>query len=221
MYRHVILFPAHELRDLAHELCEFIALAILESHIRCEQPSRAHSLLPEIRMNSRFSLRTFGAPALLDGRGRPLPLRKKDLALLIYLRIENKPCSRSALAGLLWGEATEAKARHSLTQTIGRLREQLGSDSIVPSNGDVALQSELECDAARLLAGAEFHPDGYHGDFLAAFAPGTGSESFMEWADGKRTVCRLRLTKLLDSLGAAAEADEHYGEALQLGLQLT
>jgi len=50
---------------------------------------------------------------------------RKARALFIYLLLNPGPHDRSRLAGLLWGDCTEKKARHNLRQTLWRLRKAL------------------------------------------------------------------------------------------------
>ncbi len=51
----------------------------------------------------------------------------KERALLVYFAIEaGRPHRREALAGLLWPESPEARARHTLSQALTDLRHLLG-----------------------------------------------------------------------------------------------
>jgi TolB-like protein/DNA-binding SARP family transcriptional activator/Tfp pilus assembly protein PilF len=68
-----------------------------------------------------------GAPAELTG--------KKIQALLGYLAVENhRPHSREQVAGLLWGETGDERARHNLRQALSKIRRACGP--VIPSNGD-------------------------------------------------------------------------------------
>ena len=62
-----------------------------------------------------------------DGAEAPAELlQRKNLALLIYLvRSPHQARSREHLAGVLWGEKPESKARHSLREAIRILRRTL------------------------------------------------------------------------------------------------
>ncbi|HEX2211349.1 MAG TPA: hypothetical protein VHG93_26935, partial [Longimicrobium sp.] len=161
---------------------------------------------------------TLGTPALLE-HGTPIPLRKKDLALLVYLRLEGRHGhSRGALAGLLWGGSPEENARHSLTQALGRLRARLGN-ALEVAHGRVECRATLPCDAAALPQAAalaqldESVLSLCAGDFLAGFSPGPGAEAFEAWADGRRAHLRTVAVAALDRLGAASESkrDHFYG----------
>ncbi len=59
----------------------------------------------------------------VDSRAIPLPAKKAQ-ALLAYLALHpGRPHGRDTLVGLLWAEASEPRARHSLRQTVFRLRK--------------------------------------------------------------------------------------------------
>ncbi|HYR08431.1 MAG TPA: BTAD domain-containing putative transcriptional regulator [Longimicrobium sp.] len=169
---------------------------------------------------------TLGTPALV-GNGTPIPLRKKDLALLVYLRLEGKHGhSRGALAGLLWGNSREENARHSLTQALGRLRARLGGGVLEVGHDRVGCRATLPCDAASLLqaAGAEVD-DGVlalcAGEFLAGFHPGSGAEAFETWAEGRRAHFRAVAVSALDRLGVDAEARGDWDRALAAAQRAT
>ncbi|HMH55625.1 MAG TPA: hypothetical protein VK535_05130, partial [Gemmatimonadales bacterium] len=73
--------------------------------------------------------RTMG-PVELSVDGGPAPpelLWRKHLALLVYLaRSPRRGRSREHLIGLLWGDRTEAAARHSLSEALRVIRFHAG-----------------------------------------------------------------------------------------------
>lgn len=181
--------------------------------MRTSIPSRAPGL----------HLVTLGTAALV-GNGIPIPLRKKDLALLVYLRLEGRHGhSRGALAGLLWGNTREENARHSLTQALGRLRARLGGEVLEVGHDRVGCRATLDCDAATLqLAAASDTVDESiltlcGGDFLAGFCAGPGAEAFETWADGRRAYLRTVAVAALERLGADAEERGDWDRALAAG----
>src|SRR5688500_16726335 len=150
---------------------------------------------------------TLGTPALVE-HGAPIPLRKKDLALLVYLRLEGKHGhSRGALAGLLWGGSREDNARHSLTQALGRLRRHLPSEVLQVGHDRVGCDATLDCDASLLQSAvvSERVDDAVlslcAGEFLAGFQAGPGAEAFETWADGRRAHLRTVAVAALERLG--------------------
>lgn len=165
---------------------------------------------------------TLGTAALVRD-GTPIRLRKKDLALLVYLRLEGRHGhSRGALAGLLWGNSPEENARHSLTQALGRLRGHLG-EALEVGHDRVGVCATLDCDASALqmAAATDEVDDGVlalcAGEFLAGFHPGRDADAFESWADGRRAHLRTVAVTVLDRLGASAEAHGDWDRALAAG----
>ena len=124
-----------------------------------------------------FILRTLGHPVLTGPAGGAVGgLRRKDLALLAYLCVERpRPHSRARLAALLWGGSPEARARHSLTQALGRIKRATAGAALVVERESVRPTGEVGCDAEWLLAGCA-RLDAlltlYDGPFLEGFEPG-------------------------------------------------
>jgi DNA-binding SARP family transcriptional activator/predicted ATPase/Tfp pilus assembly protein PilF len=76
-------------------------------------------------LNSQLELILLGRPALTFG-STPITVEKvsaKGLALLIYLAFTGQRHSRSALAGLLWGDLPEESARANLRLALTKLRK--------------------------------------------------------------------------------------------------
>ena len=168
---------------------------------------------------SELLLVTLGTPALL-AYDTPIPLRKKDLALLVYLRLEGRHGhSRGALAALLWGNRPEENARHSLTQALGRLRARVG-EVLEVGHDRVGCRATLPCDAGALqqaAASGEVDENVLSlaaGEFLAGFDPGPGAEAFETWADGRRAYLRTVAVAALGRLGEAAEERGDWERAL-------
>ena len=80
---------------------------------------------PEVE---RLGLRLLGPPEAILG-GLPVRFRiKKELALLCYLAAEGGRHPRWELAGLLWPESEEQRARADLRAVLHKLRKTLGED---------------------------------------------------------------------------------------------
>ncbi|MBN1217800.1 MAG: tetratricopeptide repeat protein [Anaerolineae bacterium] len=68
-----------------------------------------------------------GLQVILEGEPVTDFATDKARALLAYLAVEaERPHRRDVLAGLLWPEQTQAKARHNVRQTLSYLRQALG-----------------------------------------------------------------------------------------------
>lgn len=160
---------------------------------------------------------------LLDGSAGAIPLRQKDLALLVYLRLEPRPGhSRNALAALLWDEQVTRRARHSLSQAVRHLRLALGS-LVATSRSTVELRGDLSCDAADLDVGAvddDATLSCYAGDFLVDLTLGAGAEEFNTWADGRRAHLRRKAIAILDARCERAFRAGDWSELLQLARRL-
>ena len=73
-----------------------------------------------------------GAPVEVDTR--------KAIALLAYLAVTSRPHGRDALAGLLWPDLDEDRARAALRRTLSALRKGLGGAGLVAGRSRVALE---------------------------------------------------------------------------------
>lgn len=168
-------------------------------------------------------LKTFGHPVLIGPDQRPVGgMRRKDLALLVYLCVEGASVHpRSRLASLLWGGSPDERARHSLTQALGRLA-RAAPGALVVEKDVVRRDAGLGCDAVRLLWGAmepgEVDDDLslYAGPFLQGFDPGPGAEEFRAWADRRRGELRNAALRLVERAGAAAADTGDWQRALRL-----
>lgn len=192
-----------------------IIFASTQGHVRRSAQSARFPLL----------LKTLGHPALHRAEGALAEgLRRKDLALLVYLCVEGLPVhARGRLAALLWGESPEERARHSLTQALGRLSRVLPPGTLAADKDAVRWTSVLPCDAVVLLRDV-MEPEEvddafslYPGHFLEGFDPGAGAQDFREWADRRRAELRNAALRLLERAGAKAEDAGDFARALRLG----
>ncbi|HEX2250494.1 MAG TPA: AAA family ATPase [Gemmatimonadales bacterium] len=92
-------------------------------------------------------LTLLGIPSVSSGisGGSNSRLSAKALGLLAYLALEPGPHTREELAGLLWGESSDAEARASLRQAIKQLRCQLG-DALRCDRASLELSRSIECE---------------------------------------------------------------------------
>ncbi|MEO8090002.1 MAG: AAA family ATPase [Gemmatimonadales bacterium] len=178
--------------------------------------------------------RTLG-PIELSVDGGPAPpelLWRKHLALLIYLaRSPRRGRSREHLIGLLWGDRSEAAARHSLSEALRVIRHHAGEGSVEVTVGQVRLEAAaVQLDVDRLeetasagdwAAAAEL----VSGEFLEGFALAEASE-FENWLAAERGLWGRRGVEVLVSCAEAhaqvGKVEEAVGFANRaLGLQPT
>ena len=175
--------------------------------------------------------RTLG-PVELSVDGGPAPpelLWRKHLALLVYLaRSPRRGRSREHLIGLLWGDRSEAAARHSLSEALRVIRHHAGEGSVEVKVGQVRLQPEsvwLDIDRLEELAAAgewAAAADLVSGEFLEGFALAEASE-FEDWLAAERELWGRRGVEVLVScaeahaqVGKVEEACEFAARALGL-----
>ena len=133
---------------------------------------------------SGYAVRLLGSPELRRGdEGLGLPTRKL-WAVIAYLASQNAPVSREKLAGLLWEDLGEERARANLRQELHRLRGTPAEALLVVKPDTLAL---VGCGSD--LQGAEqaLHTGDWKGAlalFRGEFAAGLtvrGAAAFEDW----------------------------------------
>jgi len=177
---------------------------------------------------------------LLDGRPLSGFATEKTRALLAYLAAErDRAHSRSALAGLLWPDQPEDKARQNLRQTLLYLRQTLGkelADTLLEAERESVqfdAQHRVTVDIAQFVALDEAcrqhrhrRPDAclpcirrlmqlvalYRGDFLSNLQV-DDSDLYEEWALPRREWFRRRMVEALIVLTQYEERRGNYAQA--------
>jgi len=138
--------------------------------------------------------------------------QRRPMALLALLATAGRAgWSRDKLVALLWPESPPGSARHSLADTVYRLRKALGEGSILGEGETLRLNPEVihtdvhafeaslvegrQEDAASLYGGAFL--DGFH---LAE------SHEFEDWREGEARRLRGRFESALEEMAHRAEA---------------
>ncbi|HET7385727.1 MAG TPA: AAA family ATPase [Nocardioidaceae bacterium] len=158
-------------------------------------------------------------PPVIEVDDRPVRFdTRKAVAVLALLAVEGTEQSRERLAGLLWPDSDETRARSALRRTLSVTAAEVGK-SLVVSRGAVALDPETTSidvaafdalmdadDAASIARGVRL----YRGDFLSGFVL-RGSPEFDDWqtfvADGLRQRLSGGLARLVRVRVAAGELD--------------
>ena len=174
-------------------------------------------------------LTTFGKPALTYGGRDILIVSRKSLALLAYLaNTMHGSESRERLAGLLWSESSEEKARASLRQTVGDLKDCLAVCETMPFSADrlnVDLRLPLvEVDLHRMresLAAGAIDPlllerTRLSESFLAGFED--LDPAFRTWLMIQRQCLHDELVRHLEDMTAATQSDMFMLKRLGLAL---
>ncbi len=91
---------------------------------------------------AKLELFLFGSPQIyVDGQAVAAFNTRKDQALLVYLTVTGTAHSRETLAGLLWPELPEEKARRNLRHALTHLQKVIGPQWLEVERG-VALTQE-------------------------------------------------------------------------------
>lgn len=101
-----------------------------------------------------LDVRLFG-PSEVAIDGRPIEVdTRKAIALLAYLVVE-KSATRDALAGLLWADSSQERARATLRRTLSALRGAAGADLIEADRSLVSLVGATSADVDALTTDLE------------------------------------------------------------------
>ncbi len=137
-------------------------------------------------------LKCLGEATLRSPTGDLIHFRsRKHFALLVYLAANtDRAHRRERLAGLLWSDSEDSKARHSLSQALYAIRRLLGTAVRIEGEDLEFTPSGLSVDSLemeRMLAHghAAAAVDLYRGEFLEGFWV-RGAQSFDEWASRER-----------------------------------
>jgi DNA-binding SARP family transcriptional activator/TolB-like protein len=163
-------------------------------------------------------LRTFGGLTLEAGAGEPVPsLGPRALALLAIVAAAGpRGISRDKILGILWPDSDEEQARHTLSQTLYRLRRESGASWITgtaqlrlgPAIGCDVVEFQQALDTDRLDHAAAL----YTGPFLDGFYL-TGAPEFERWAEENRTRVKRAAIKALEALARRADEAGAHPEA--------
>jgi DNA-binding SARP family transcriptional activator/TolB-like protein len=157
-------------------------------------------------------LSLFGGVGIQDANGNHVALQRRPLALLAVLALAGeRGTSRQRLAGLLWPDSDEERARNTLRQTLHLVRVGLGDPDPVME----VLALRLNPSAVRSDVGAfesllrrddvEGAVALYKGPVLDGFHIG-GAAEFDKWADGQRASLGAQYGRALTRLATEASA---------------
>ncbi|MGD2153294.1 MAG: BTAD domain-containing putative transcriptional regulator [Gemmatimonadales bacterium] len=127
--------------------------------------------------------------------------------------------SRDKLAGYLWPESDDKRARHRLSVTLHVLRKELGEEAVLASGEMLRLNPEAVWTDVRALEEAlERDQPGaavevYGGPFLDGVHL-EGAREFERWVEGERVRCAGLHARALETLALQAEDAGEYGAAV-------
>ena len=161
-------------------------------------------------------------------------LSDKVRALLAYLALEQtRPFRRATLAGLLWPEQPEQKARANLRRALANLRQVIDDQNgrylhitrqTLQFNSDADAQVDVLCFCQQLatphptIAQREEAISYVNGRFLEGFFI-HDSIAFDEWVLLKREQLQQQILDCLNQLTRHYEQQHHYDQALHFAWQ--
>ena len=150
----------------------------------------------------------------------------KTEALLYFLAGTGQTHSREALAGLLWGEMPEAKARRNLTKSLSVLRRLLAPFLLIEAQRvGFAPDAAIDLDLTRWTTAVSTPaptPDTitlYRGDFLAGFFV-KDALPFEEWQLTQRERLRGIAIDVLENLVKQSNSQRDYVAGIAYGRRL-
>jgi len=176
------------------------------------RPSASTRSPPIVNCWPVYRLRTFGSIAV-ERDSLPLAGRatqRRRLALLALLASAgSRGVRRDKLLGYLWPESDTEQGRHSLSQTLYSLRQELGADVILAGVDDVRLNASLlpsdvgEFEDALAAKQLDRAVALYTGPFLDGFFL-SGAVEFERWLEGERERLALACRAAHESLARSA-----------------
>jgi DNA-binding SARP family transcriptional activator len=164
---------------------------------------------------------------LLEGfellfRGEPVPLPSSSQKLVAFLALQDRPLPRAHVAGTLWCQAPEERAKASLRSALWRLR-RTSTRVLEASGGRLGLSPNVAVDTQQLTLVAHqamegsFTPDDDSIEVLVR-----GGELLPGWYEDWVIMDRERLRQLrlhaLESLCAQLVARRDFSRAVEAGL---
>ncbi|HEX7023982.1 MAG TPA: BTAD domain-containing putative transcriptional regulator [Gemmatimonadales bacterium] len=162
-------------------------------------------------------LRTFGGLSI-EGLDAPTPFGPRPLGLLAMVAASGRQgISRDRVIGILWPETGEEQARHTLSQTLYRLRQAAGHD-LVAGTVTLRLDPGLASDVGEFRdAMATGHLDLaarlHSGRFLEGFYL-PGAPEFERWVEAERASIEREAMAAVERLAREAEAADQPAEAV-------
>jgi DNA-binding SARP family transcriptional activator len=156
------------------------------------------------------------------------PNSGQSQALLCYLAATGRPHSREKLAGLLWGDKPEARAKGNLRKSLSTLRKLYGDALSITRqtaafNRDSAYWLNVEVFESALAedgpASEELRPlreavDLYRGEFLEGFSV-RQALAFEEWVLSERERLRQMVIQALQRLSVACTGRGEVAAAIE------
>lgn len=155
----------------------------------------------------------------------PLSLGPRQLGLLALVAASGaRGISRDRVVGILWPESEQEQARHTLSQTLYRLKRETGKD-LISAGSELRLAPGVSSDVGDLLAALaaddlESVDTLYAGPFLDGFYL-PGCADFERWAETERTRLHMLVVRATEQLADRADKAGRQRDAIRFWHRLT
>ena len=153
-----------------------------------------------------LKIKLFGTPQIFMGGEEVFFQRRKVLALLIYLVVNQKHIARDLLIDILFPNAGRDRARANFRQTLSVLKSLIGEERLHIDNLGISMNftQNIEADVFDFLELEKqtFPADAeklYKDDFLAGFYLENNGE-FEDWLFNQQEIFRNKYIAILDKL---------------------
>jgi DNA-binding SARP family transcriptional activator len=177
-----------------------------------------------IKPRNPLRLRTFGG-LWIEGAQPPVAPGPRRLGLLALVAAAGRRgISRERALGILWPEAEQELARHTLSQTLYSLKRDTGRDWIVAGT-ELRLDPAIGSDVGELqdaLAAGDHEAAArlYSGVFLEGFYI-PGAPEFERWVEDERARLRDAVTRAAEQAAVQADRKGDYAAAVRVWTRLT
>jgi DNA-binding SARP family transcriptional activator len=163
---------------------------------------------------------------LLDGfslvvRDRPISLAAGSQQVIAFLALTGRRVARSVVAGSIWPDRTEDRARANVRTAVYRLPNR-GDKIVIADRNMLALDPAVDCDATRFHQLARdvigFDPVAIGADEIALLRADLLPGWDAEWLEPFRERIRQLRLHALERLCARLVSDGRHGEAVDAGL---
>jgi DNA-binding SARP family transcriptional activator len=153
--------------------------------------------------------------------GLPVDLPLTAQRVLAFLAVAGRPLLRDYVAGVLWPDASDARANGSLRSALWRLHRS-APETVIASGARLALSSRLTVDfhealqrAHNVLGSRHSLTDGAVLAEPADFAFELLPDWYDEWLIGERERLRQLQLHALEAMSARLRHDASYGQAVE------
>ncbi len=164
-------------------------------------------------------LTTLGTPAVHLGQREitSLPGKPVSFGVFVFLALEEE-ATRDRLVSVFWPEKSQERSRHTLSQTLYELRQELGEAWLESSGNTVRVTSSLHVDAREFEVEARqgHHEEAlalYHGHFLEGVHL-AATHPFEEWLERERARLKRKHRAAADAFIREARSRGNLEDAL-------